>query len=234
MSYKIMVVEDDENIAKLLGEHIERYGYETCIVKDFDNVLEIFKSEQPHLVLMDINLPKFDGYFWCNKIRSVALCPIIFISARDSELSQVMAIENGADDFITKPFYYDVVLAKIKGQLRRVYGEYAQNAKSAEKIFDVYGLKLYPERMELLFNDKKLEISKKECDVLEVLMKKYPKVVSREALFEKLWDESTFVDDNTLNVNVTRVRKRLNEIGIEEGVETVRGAGYRLKTTWRE
>lgn len=112
MSYKIMIIEDDKNIARLLGEHIEKYGYEALVAKDFKKILETFEIEKPNLILLDINLPKFDGYYWCRRIREKSLCPIIFISARDSEMNQVMAIESGADDYITKPFYYEVVLAK--------------------------------------------------------------------------------------------------------------------------
>ncbi|MFD3157051.1 response regulator transcription factor [Haloimpatiens sp. FM7330] len=231
MGYKIMIVEDDKNIAKLLGEYIERYGYSSIVLEDFDKVIEIFTQEKPDLVLMDVNLPKFDGYFWCTKIRQKSLCPIIFISARDNEMNQVMAIESGGDDYITKPFHYQVVLAKIKGQLRRVYGEYA--SKGAEDVIEIEGLLLYPERLEINFKDKKISLSKNECKLLKILMKKYPKVVSRDNLLESLWDDQNFVDDNTLSVNITRVRKRLSDIGIKNAVETVRGSGYRLNATWR-
>ncbi len=232
MKYKIMIVEDDNNIARLLAEYIERYGYEVIIAEDFDDILETFKEESPSLVLLDVNLPKFDGYYWCTKIRQISLCPIIFISARDSEMNQVMAIESGADDYITKPFYYEVVLAKIKGNLRRVYGEYSSPAN--ERIVELEGLILYPERSELHFNDKGIVLSKKETELLDTLIRKYPKVATRETLLEKLWDDESFVDDNTLNVNITRVRKRLLEIGIEDGIETLRGSGYKINVTWRK
>ncbi len=232
MKYKIMIVEDDNNIARLLAEYIERYGYEVIIAEDFDDILETFKEESPSLVLLDVNLPKFDGYYWCTKIRQISLCPIIFISARDSEMNQVMAIESGADDYITKPFYYEVVLAKIKGNLRRVYGEYSSPAN--ERIVELEGLILYPERSELHFNDKGIVLSKKETELLDTLIRKYPKVATRETLLEKLWDDESFVDDNTLNVNITRARKRLLEIGIEDGIETLRGSGYKINVTWRK
>ncbi|MCY6371711.1 response regulator transcription factor [Clostridium ganghwense] len=233
MSYKIMIVEDDKNIAKLLSEYIERYEYQTLIVEEFDRVLEVFIEEKPDLVLLDVNLPKYDGYFWCAKIRQKSICPIIFISARDSEMNQVMAIESGADDYITKPFYYEVVLAKIKGQLRRVYGEYASKGIDTERVVQIEGLVMYPERSELHFQDKEIGLSKREVELLEVIIKKYPKVATREVLLEKLWDDESFVEENTLNVNITRVRKKLNELGIESAVETVRGSGYRLNITWR-
>ncbi len=232
MKYKIMIVEDDNNIARLLAEYIERYGYEVIIAEDFDDILETFKEESPSLVLLDVNLPKFDGYYWCTKIRQISLCPIIFISARDSEMNQVMAIESGADDYITKPFYYEVVFAKIKGNLRRVYGEYS--SPTNERIVELEGLILYTERSELHFNDKSIVLSKKETELLDTLIRKYPKVATRETLLEKLWDDESFVDDNTLNVNITRARKRLLEIGIENGIETLRGSGYKINVTWRK
>jgi len=232
MNYKVMIVEDDNNIARLLAEYIERYGYEVVVTEEFDDILEVFKKENPSLVLLDVNLPKFDGYYWCTKIRQISLCPIIFISARDSEMNQVMAIESGADDYITKPFYYEVVLAKIKGNLRRAYGEYSSPAN--ERIVELEGLILYPERSELHFNDKSIVLSKKEIELLDTLIKKYPKVATRETLLEKLWDDESFVDDNTLNVNITRARKRLLEIGIEDGIETLRGSGYKINVTWRK
>ncbi|GAA0732212.1 response regulator transcription factor [Clostridium oceanicum] len=233
MGYKIMIVEDDKNIAKLLADYIERYEYETLVVEDFNNVLDVFSIEKPDLVLLDINLPKYDGYFWCSRIRGKSLCPIIFISARDSEMNQVMAIESGADDYITKPFYYEVVLAKIKGQLRRAYGEYSNKDSDKERVVEIEGLLLYPERLEISFGNEEINLSKKEMELLEVIIKKYPKVATREVLLEKLWDDQNFVDENTLNVNITRVRKKLNEIGINNSIETVRGSGYKLNVSWR-
>lgn len=231
MSYKIMIVEDDMNISKLLGDYIERYGYDVCKIEDFENIMVKFNEENPSLVLMDVNLPKFDGYYWCTKIRQKSLCPIIFISARDSEMNQIMAIESGADDYIVKPFNYEIVRAKIKSNLRRVYGEYATTTN--ERVVNLEGLILYPERLELEMNDKKIILSKKESELVDCLMSKYPKVATRDNLLEKLWDDQFFVDDNTLNVNITRVRKRFLELGIENAIETVRGAGYRINISWR-
>jgi OmpR family two-component system response regulator YxdJ len=146
-------------------------------------------------------------------------------------MDQVMALENGADDYITKPFDYDVVLAKIRSQLRRAYGLYA--SPDVERTVEVAGLKLFMERLELNWNEQRVVLSKKEALLLEALMKQHPRVVSRERLLEKLWDEQ-FVDENTLNVYITRVRGKLKDIGLEGAVETVRGAGYRLKAAWEE
>lgn len=233
MEYKIMLIEDDASIARLLASHIEKYGYKSVMVRDFDKILELFVEINPHLVLLDINLPKYDGYYWCRKIRQVSTNPIIFISARDSEMDQVMGIESGADDYITKPFYYDVVIAKIKSQLRRCFGAFAPDAAEERRI-EYEGLTLYPERPELHFNANSTILTKKEAVLAEILMGKSPKAVSRDMLLEKLWDDQAFIDENTLNVNVTRLRKKLQELGIDEALETVRGYGYRLNVSWRK
>ncbi|WP_134687238.1 response regulator transcription factor [Brevibacillus migulae] len=225
----IMIVEDDPKITQLLQAQLEKYGYRTTIVTEFDEVLDVFQQNKPELVLMDVNLPKFDGFYWCRQIRMLSNCPILFISARESKMDQVMALENGADDYITKPFDYDVVLAKIRSQLRRAYGMYANQEK--ERTIEVEGLVLYPERMELVRDQQKVELSKKEALLLDLLMSHYPRVVSRERMLEKLWDEQ-FVDENTLNVYVTRVRAKLKDLSLSGAVETVRGEGYRLKATW--
>lgn len=157
---KIMIVEDDTKIAELLHSHIEKYGYEATITKDFNHVLDLFHNIMPDLVLLDVNLPSFDGYYWCRQIRSISTCPIIFISARAGEMDQVMALENGADDYITKPFYYDVVMAKIRSHLRRAYGAYAP--KMEERIVEQAGLTLYPERMELKLGEQITALTKKK------------------------------------------------------------------------
>lgn len=227
----ILIIEDDTKIIQLLEEQLEKYGYQTLHVTDFDRVLEIFREHKPELVLLDVNLPKYDGFYWCRQIRLISNCPILFISARESKMDQVMALENGADDYITKPFDADVVLAKIRSQLRRAYGIYS--AQDRERTVEVMGLVLFPERMELAYQQRRVELSKKEALLLEVLLAQYPRVVSRERLLEKLWDEQ-FVDENTLNVYVTRVRSKLKDLAVEGAVETVRGSGYRLKVTWGE
>ena len=227
-----MIVEDDPKIADHLKKHIEKYGYEVTSVTDFDHVMDEFYKSKPQLVLLDINLPSFDGYYWCRQIRKESVCPVIFISARIGEMDQVMALENGGDDYITKPFSAEIVMAKIRSQLRRAYGEYASRVE--ERVLENNGLKLYPERLELTFETKTVSLSKKESDIIESLMERYPRVAGREDLLEKLWDDQTYIDENTLNVNITRVRKKLQELGLEGVVETVRGAGYRLHISWKE
>ncbi|QOS99337.1 response regulator transcription factor [Brevibacterium sp. JNUCC-42] len=228
----IMIVEDDIKIAELLGTHIKKYGYQSVIIKDFENILDTFQTIKPDVVLLDVNLPNFDGYYWCRQIRAISTCPIIFLSARSGEMDQVMALENGGDDYITKPFYYEVVMSKIRSQLRRAYGEYAPKVK--ERIVEQYGLYLFPERMELQLKDKTVLLTKKETVLLEMLLTKSPLLVKREVILEQLWDNYASVDDNTLSVNIGRVRKKLQDLGIENALETVRGAGYRLHATWKK
>ena len=230
MSYKVYIVEDDISISTLLKDYIEKYGFEVIVEENFDDIMITFESFKPHLVLLDVNLPKFDGFYWCRCIRQQSNLPIIFISARDGNVDQIRALESGADDYITKPFYYDVVMAKIKSHIRRVYGEYSP--KIDERIVELDGLKFYPERLELELNGENLIITKKEGILIECLIKRYPKVVSRDYLLEKIWDDIEFVEENTLNVNVIRIRKRFEELGIDNAVQTVRGLGYKLNKNW--
>ena len=230
MKYRIYIVEDDLSISTLLQEYITKYGFDVIVVENFEEIIIGFNECNPDLVLLDVNLPKFDGFYWCRKIRQQSKIPIIFISARDSGMDQVMALDSGADDYITKPFYFDVVIAKIKSHIRRAFGEYAP--KLEERIVEVDSLKFYPERLEVEFNGANLIITKREGVLLECLMEKYPKVISRDYLLEKIWDDIEFVEENTLSVNISRIRKRLQFLGIEKGVETIRGAGYRLNKTW--
>lgn len=227
---KILIIEDDPKIALLLQNHLEKYGYQASIIEDFDAIIETFEAVEPDLVLLDINLPSFDGFYWCRQIRKISTCPILFVSARSGEMDQVMALENGADDFITKPFAYEVVTAKIRSNLRRAYGEYAPKVK--ERVLEMNGLNLYIERLEIEKAGQIIPLTKKEAVLLEMLMDRAPKVVSRDVLLEKLWDDQSFVDENTLNVNVTRVRKKLQELDIHDAIETIRGVGYRLGANW--
>lgn len=229
MSYKIMLVEDDEAIAELVVAHLAKYGYEVISVREFDKILDVFVATCPHLVLLDINLPQYDGYYWCKKIRQVSTNPIILISARAGEMDQVLGLESGADDYITKPFSYDVVIAKVKSQLRRSFGEFA----TKERRLEYEGMILYPERPELHFYDQSIVLTKNEALLTELLLSRAPRAVRRETILEKIWDDQTFIDENTLNVNITRLRKKMQQLGIDNCLETVRGYGYRLRACWR-
>lgn len=232
--YKIMIVEDDDKIAGILDDYLDKYGYEAIRATDYRNVKQSFIDIEPHLVLLDINLPQFDGFYWCRQIRTVSNAPILFLSARAGEMDQVMAIENGGDDYVTKPFHLEIVMAKIKSALRRSYGEYASLGQTMPDVIDVDRLTLDRGKGVLEWNGRKADLSRNEAKLLEELMRNAGRIIAREQLLEALWDDVTFVDDNTLNVNVTRVRKKLEEIGIDKAIDTVRGQGYRLLVTWRE
>lgn len=230
--FKIFIVEDDISLVKLLQDYLHRFGYSTYAVTDFDLVKQEFEEVSPHLVLLDVNLPKYDGYYWCRQIRAVSHCPILFLSARDGKMDQVMALENGADDYITKPFDYDIVIAKIRSQLRRAYEMAA--VSGGERMVELEGLRLDRDRLQLSLNQERIELSLTEVKMLDELMRRPKEIVSRDRLLEKIWDEEAFVDDNTLNVYVTRVRKKLSAFGIEDALQTVRGQGYRLVPNWGE
>ncbi|MFS0871189.1 response regulator transcription factor [Paenibacillus xylanilyticus] len=222
----ILLVEDDAKLAGLLSSYLNRNGFQVHVVEEFRHVLEEFLKIGADLVLMDVNLPQYDGYYWCRQIRTHSICPILFISARDSGMDQVMALEHGADDYITKPFQYEVVLAKVRSQLRRAYGTYA----AAQQELKVRNgpMVLYPERFVLELHHLTVELTQKESVLVEALMSKAGRVVGRERLLDLMWEDQHFIDDNTLNVYITRVRRKLKDLGAEDLLETVRGAGYRL------
>lgn len=226
---KIMIVEDDPKIASYLRSYMEKYNYDVVEVTDFSNIVDLFLQEKPDLILLDINLPYYDGFYWCRQIRQHSICPVIFISARTGEMDQVMALENGGDDYITKPFHPDIVMAKIRSHLRRAYGEYASGQQ--ERILQLEQIKLLPERYELHLDGQATSLTKNETYIIELLMERHPKIAGRERILEKLWDDETYVDENTLNVNMARVRKKFKNLGMEGAIETVRGAGYRLILT---
>lgn len=224
--YKLLIVEDEMNIANTLKDHLEKYGYHCHIVVDFERVLNVFQDFQPHLVIMDINLPAFDGYYWSRKIRQVSNCPIMILSARMSELDQVYGIENGADDFITKPFLLDVVLAKINGQIRRIYGEYAKDLKA--RIIKKANTTLNLDTVRLSTPEQEELLTVKELQLCTMLFEAYPNVVTRQQLLKAIWDEESFVEENTLTVNIVRLRKKLEAIHSSLEITTIRGIGYQV------
>ena len=231
MNYKIMIVEDDKDIAELLFNHLLKFGFEPYCCQKFDNIIEEFKEFNPHLLLLDITLPSFDGFYWCGKIRKISSCPIIFVSARNADSDQVFAIMNGGDDYITKPFSYDIIIAKINAQLRRTYGEYSIQNKDEKE----YGDCIYSQSKLLLRKDEKVvELSKNEAAVIRCLFSKAPMVVTREELLNTIWDDDSFVEENTLNVTISRIRKRLEQIGSELQIRPVRGVGYRIGVSQNE
>lgn len=229
MVHKLFLVEDEPKLAAMLAGHLERYGYEVTRAQRFDDLKREFSEVAPHLVLLDVNLPWFDGFYWCRQLRTVSNVPIIFISARSGEMDQVMAIDNGGDDYIVKPFNLELVTAKVRGALRRAYGEYAAPAEEAPRA--LLGLSLDERRLQASSGQGSVELSRNEAQLLAALLRADGRVVRREALLAALWDDAEFVDDNTLTVNVNRLRRKLADLGLSEAVRTVRGEGYRLEPT---
>lgn len=209
---------------------MESYGYQVDLVQDFTQVKKEFIAAEPDLVILDINLPRYDGFFWCREIRMISKVPIIFLSARNSDMDQVMAIENGGDDYITKPFSFDLLLAKVKGVLRRTYGEY-RDQKDLD-IRELDGLYVYLNQNTVEKDGRRVELSKKEFGLLNILLKNIGRIVSRDELLIEIWDDMDFVDDNTLSVNINRLRKRLEEVGIYDSLKTKRGQGYLMEKNW--
>ncbi len=219
--YRILVVEDDPGIAEGICQQAQMWQMEARCVQDFRSVMEEFAAFQPQLVLLDITLPLFDGYHWCQEIRKVSQTPIIFISAAADKMNIIMAMNMGADDFIAKPFDSSVLIAKMQALLRRTYdfGVSAPVLIHREAMLNTGDGTLY-------YRDEKLELSKNEYRILLTLMQNRGKVVSREKLMEELWETDSFVDENTLSVNVGRLRKKLDGIGLPNFIVTKFGVGY--------
>lgn len=220
--FKIMIVEDDIKIRDIILENIHKWGYEGMVVTDFGKIMESFAEYNPHLVLLDINLPAYDGFYWCGKLRAVSKVPIIFISSRNSNMDIIMAVNMGGDDFVQKPFSLEVLLAKINALLRRTYSYVDVEASVVEHQGVVLNLK----DGTVLYQQQKLELTKNEFRILYMLMKNSGKVVSRDEIMRKLWEDESFVDDNTLTVNINRLRKSLGDMGLEDFIKTKRGQGY--------
>ena len=221
--YKIFMVEDDEIIARSIREHLQAWNYDVCCVEDFSNVVAEFVCFDPQLVLMDITLPFFNGYHWCSEIRKISKVPVIFLSSAADNMNIVMAVNMGADDFIPKPFDLEVLTVKIQAMLRRSY-DFAGTGSMLEHKGAILNLN----ETTLTYQEQKIELTKNEFRILEILMENKEKVVSRETLMTKLWESDNYVDENTLSVNVNRLRKKLEALGLEEFILTKKGIGYRL------
>lgn len=219
--YKIMLVEDDRGISEAIVKQGKCWGYEVICVDDFRDVMKTFNNCEPQLVLMDITLPFFGGYHWCREIRRVSDVPIIFISSAADNMNIIMAMNMGADDFIAKPFDLSVLTAKIQAMLRRAY-----NFTPIQKPLEHNGAVLNTESQVLVYNNTKIELTKNEYRILVTLMENTGVVVSREKLMEALWDTDSFVDENTLTVNINRLRKKLNAAGLNDFITTKFGVGY--------
>ena len=222
--YKILIVEDDKVLCNNIKEGISKWGFEAVSIDNFESILEEFAKHNPHLVIMDINLPYFDGFYWCKKIRDISKVPIIFLSSRDSNMDIIMAVNMGGDDFVTKPFSMDILLAKIQALLRRAYS-YGQGDR---QIIECDGAILIINDGTLTYNDKDIELTRNEFKILQLLMKNKGKIVTRDRIMRVLWESEYFISENTLTVNVNRLRKRLEELGLKDFIVTKKSQGYMI------
>ncbi|MDV4151531.1 response regulator transcription factor [Clostridium sp. AL.422] len=219
---KIIIIEDTETIREELKIFLTRYGYNVLAPSNFENIVDYILKEDPDLLLLDINLPIFDGYHICREIRKSSNMPIIVVTSRNSEMDELMSMNLGSDDFITKPYNTEILLARIASILRRASGY------SPQDIMVYYDLKLNLSNSTITYKDNTVELTKNELRILSCMIKNKGKIVSRDDLMDYMWNSDIFVDDNNLSVNVTRLRKKLDEVGMKENIETKRGLGYIL------
>lgn len=219
--FNITIVEDSEIIREELTKLLSKYGYNIKAPTDFKNIIEEIVKSKPDLIMLDINLPYFDGYHICREIRKKSSVPIIIVTSRDSDMDELMSMNIGADDFVIKPYNTQILLARIEALLRRTYGNKESTSKLTYKNFE-----LDLSKGVVICDGKSLEITKNEMRILSYLIERKGEIVGREDLMEYLWNSDYYVDDNTLSVNVTRIRKKLQELGIENAIETRRGLGY--------
>lgn len=219
--YRLLIVEDDGGIAQAIKTQAEMWQIDTYITTDFRNIMSEFSKVDPHIVLLDISLPFFNGYHWCSEIRKVSKVPVIFISSASDNMNMIMAMNLGADDFIAKPFDQSLLMAKLQAMLRRTY-DFSANVP----IFEHRGALLNTGDNTLTYNDEKIPLSKNEYRILHILLENKGRVVSREKLMESMWETDSFVDENTLTVNVGRLRKRLDSAGLNDFITTKFGVGY--------
>lgn len=219
--YKILLVEDDEIISKSIKQHLENWGFELIATRDFKNITDEFTECNAHIVLLDLILPFYDGFYWCKEIRKISNVPIVFLSSASDNMNIVMAVNMGGDDFISKPFNVSVLLAKIQAILRRTY-----DMPNGISILEHKGIILNLNDFTLSYRDKSIELTKNEFRILETLLVNKGKIVSRDTLMMKLWQDDNYVEENTLTVNVTRLRKKLEDLGIDDFIKTKVGCGY--------
>ena len=219
--YKILIVEDDRVIADKMKEHLEKWDYEVACIRDFKRVQEEYTAFDPHLVIMDIILPFYNGFHWCTQIRQISSVPILFLSSASDNMNIVMAMNMGGDDFVEKPFDLNVLTAKIQALLRRAYSFAGQL-----NVLEYKDVILNLNDAAVTFHGERLELTKNDFKILQILMENAGKIVKRDRIMERLWESDEFIDDNTLTVNMTRLRKKLEGIGICEFISTKKGIGY--------
>lgn len=222
--HRILIIEDDNTISQILKDHLSKWNYKVELAEDFENIMEQFVEFDPQIVLMDIGLPFYDGNYWCNEIRRVSKVPIIFISSEDDNMNIVMALNMGADDFIAKPFDLNVLTAKIQALLRRAY-----SFKDQANLVEHKGAILNLGNGSLTFQERKIDLTKNEYRILQLLLTNLGEIVSRDEIMRALWEDDSYVDDNTLTVNMTRLRKKLEEAGLHDYVKTKKGIGYLIQ-----
>lgn len=222
--YRILIVEDDSTIASNVAAHLERWDYETKQIEDFKCVMEAFQQFDPQLVILDIGLPFYNGFYWCQEIRKISSVPILFLSSMNDNMNIVMAMNMGGDEFIEKPFDLNVVTAKVQAVLRRTYG-----FRGTADIMEWNGAILNLADATVLYQDQKQELTKNEFKILQMLLENTGKIVSRESIMTRLWDSNEFIDDNTLTVNVARLRKKMEQIGLGGKIITKKGIGYMVE-----
>ncbi|RDY26842.1 DNA-binding response regulator [Romboutsia weinsteinii] len=218
---RILLIEDDIDLAKETSLALEKWGFYVDLIENFEKILEEFIDKKPDVVIMDINLPLYNGFYWCEKIRDISNVPIIFLSSRDSDMDLIMGINNGGDDYITKPFSIDVLVTKVKGIIRRAY-KYSDSSSIMhydDLIFDI-------EKGTIKYKNKCEDLTKNEIKIFTSLLKNKNKVVSRESLMMSLWDSDEFVTDNALTVNINRLRGKIKDIGFNDMIKTKKGMGY--------
>lgn len=227
MKIKVLLIEDDQSIFEMIQQRFQNWSMEVVRPPDFQKVIDYFIEEKPQLVIIDIQLPAYDGFHWCREIRFISKVPIIFLSSRDHPMDMVMAMQMGADDFVQKPFNIDVLLAKVQAILRRTYDyvdEQTEISRWNEATVD------YAKGI-IQLDDRTCDLTKNELFILRILLQHVDKIVSRDELMRKLWDDERFVNDNTLSVNVNRLRIKLEEIGLKDVIVTKKGLGYMAIST---
>jgi len=217
----ILLIEDEIDLANEIELTLNKWGFNICKIEEFDKILSEFLEKKPQLVLLDINLPFYDGFYWCKKIRGMSKVPIIFLSSRNSNMDMIMGINDGADDYITKPFSTDILITKINALLRRSY-----DYSISSNILFYEGLALDTEKGIVTYNEKLLELTKNDMKILSTLIKNKGKIVSRENLMMSLWNENEFVNENTLTVSINRLRNKILELGLKDFIKTKKGIGY--------
>ncbi|MGM9988075.1 MAG: response regulator transcription factor [Bacillaceae bacterium] len=219
---KIMIIEDEETIRKELSFYLSNYGYDVEAVTDFKHVLTHIQKANPQLILLDINLPVYDGYYLCREIRKQSDVPIIIVTSRDNEMDELMSMNLGADDFVTKPYNLQILMARMESILKRTY------ANQASHLLVYNDLKLDISKGSMYYKEEEQVLTKNELKILHFLIQNKGSIVSREQMMEYLWSSELFVDDNTLSVNMTRLRKKMEKMGMDNPIETRRGLGYML------